>query len=816
MTTGARWAWILSAVVATGAALVLAFVLSFAQPGGFYERHFVWLVWVNAAVALLLVVVIGLVAVRLLARLRRGKFGSRLLLKLAGIFALVGVLPGVVIYAVSYQFAARSIESWFDQRLANALDAGLLLGKDTLENFSADLLAKARGAALRLQEQEVLQPLALERAREQMGVRHAMLVGPAGQVLGSVSAASGDGALVAARPAPALLRQARTAGAASQIEGLDEESLAAAASATGTAASAAAPGTSPPGGGLAAEGATVRALVRLPDLRIVPAQERYLFVVQPLPRSLVVNALAVQAAYSEYQQRALARDSLRRMYVGTLTLALMLAVFGAVLLAMVLGNQLARPLLLLAEGVRRVGAGDYTAPPVFPSGDELGGLTRSFATMTAQVAEAREQVQRGMLQLENARTRLQTILDTLSAGVMVFDREGALQTVNPGATRILQRPLAGLRGKRLAEMPGLERFAQFVDQRFALLAHSPEVGERDHWQEGFEFTRGGPAGTGGQADTLGGLAGIGGAGGGSTLSLLVRGARLPFGATLVVFDDITEVVSAQRSAAWAEVARRLAHEIKNPLTPIQLSAERMLVKLAPRLEGAEQSLLQRSVATIVAQVGAMQSLVNEFRDYARLPSAQMSPLDLNALVAEVLALYGQAQDNGLLRTKLAEGLPPILGDAPQLRQVIHNLVQNALDAVADRPDGLVELVSSGARGADGTLAAVRLAVIDNGPGFAEKVLKRAFEPYVTTKSKGTGLGLAVVKKIADEHGAKLRVANVHAGNEPDAPVTGARVSLSFSKFAPGNAAPLIEAEAVGAGTAPTPGTAPLGPSAGGR
>jgi nitrogen fixation/metabolism regulation signal transduction histidine kinase len=746
MTTAARWAWMLSAVVATGAALVLAFVLSFARPGGFYERHFVWLVWVNAAVALLLVVVLVFVAVRLLLRLKRGKFGSRLLIKLAGIFALVGVLPGIVIYAVSYQFATRSIESWFDERMASALDAGLALGKGTLDTFAAELLAKTRVAAARLEDQGPLLPLALERAREQMGVRQAVLVGTAGQVLRSSSESTNTSPQ---RPPPNLLRQARASGSASQIDGLDDETV------------------------HAGDGAVVRALVRLPDnqIRLVPTEERFLLVVQPLPRALATNALQVQAAYSEYQQRALARDSLRQMYVGTLTLALMLAVFGAVLLAIVLGNQLARPLILLAEGVRRVAAGDYTARPVFPSHDELGGLTRSFADMTAQVSEAREQVQRGMLQLETARTRLQTILDTLSAGVMVFDREGLLQTVNPGATRILQRPLAGYRGKKLADVPELERFAQAVEQRFALLANSPEIGERDHWQDSFDLAR---------AD---------GRGDGAAISLLVRGARLPFGATLVVFDDITEVVSAQRSAAWAEVARRLAHEIKNPLTPIQLSAERLLVKLEPKLEGTDQALLQRSVNTIVAQVGAMQGLVNEFRDYARLPAAQMSPVDLNALVTEVLALYGQAQDNGLLAVKLGEELPAIIGDATQLRQVIHNLVQNGLDAVVDRPDGLVEITTTGARGADGTLAEVRLAVIDNGPGFADKVLKRAFEPYVTTKAKGTGLGLAVVKKIADEHGARLRVANLRAGNEPDAPVTGARVSLSFSNFAPSKAAP---------------------------
>jgi PAS domain S-box-containing protein len=506
----------------------------------------------------------------------------------------------------------------------------------------------------------------------------------------------------------------------------------------------------------------VRALVRVPrsEIALAASEEHFLMVVQPMPRALAVNALAVQAAYSEYQERALAKGSLRRMYIGTLTLALILAVFAAVLLAVVLGNQLAAPLLLLADGVRQVAAGDLTAKPVFASNDELGGLTRSFAVMTSQVADARQAVQGGIAQLEGARTRLQTILDTLTAGVIVFDREGHIDTVNPGATRILQRPMASWRGRRLSDLPDLQEFTLDVERRFELLATSPEAGERDQWQESFDLKRGD----------------------GATLTLLVRGATLPGDARLMVFDDITEVVSAQRSAAWAEVARRLAHEIKNPLTPIQLSAERLKHRLEAKLEGTDQALLLRSVATIVNQVQAMQTLVNEFRDYARLPAAQMLPLDLNELAGEVLALYGQAQDNGLLVARLSSELPRILGDATQLRQVIHNLVQNGLDAVADRPDGQVELITSMARGEHGELLAVRLTVIDNGPGFADKVLKRAFEPYVTTKTKGTGLGLAVVKKIADEHGARLRAANLHAGDEPDGPITGARVSLSFSKF----------------------------------
>jgi len=260
---------------------------------------------------------------------------------------------------------------------------------------------------------------------------------------------------------------------------------------------------------------------------------------------------------------------------------------------------------------------------------------------------------------------------------------------------------------------------------------------------------------------------------------------LPAGARLLVFDDITDVVSAQRQIAWGEVARRVAHEIKNPLTPIQLSAERLQAKLEHKLDAGDRQMLIRSVATIAAQVQAMQRLVNDFRDYARMPSAQLKSLDLNDLVGDVLALYGSAQESGVVVAERTPDLPPIAGDATQLRQVIHNLVQNALDAVADQDDGRVRVVTECARSEDGAVRAVRLNVIDNGPGFSESVLKRAFEPYVTTKSRGTGLGLAVVKKIADEHGARVRLANLRDDADSQAPTRGAQVSLSFSRLASG-------------------------------
>jgi nitrogen fixation/metabolism regulation signal transduction histidine kinase len=294
------------------------------------------------------------------------------------------------------------------------------------------------------------------------------------------------------------------------------------------------------------------------------------------------------------------------------------------------------------------------------------------------------------------------------------------------------------------------------------LVAGSEPGEREQWQDSFELRTSQPG----------------------AITLLARGAMLPGDARLLVFDDITEVVSAQRAQAWAEVARRLAHEIKNPLTPIQLSAERLQHKLASRLEGADQAMLVRGVGVIVDQVDAMKQLVNEFRDYARLPSAQLHPLALNDLVADVASLYGQAQEQGRLALTLSGDLPDILGDAAQLRQVIHNLLQNALDAVASREAGHVVLATEAVRGeTDGAVTAVRLTVVDNGPGFEEQVLRRAFEPYVTTKLRGTGLGLAVVKKIADEHRARVRIRNRHGGDQPEGVVTGARVSLSFFALA---------------------------------
>ncbi|PXW93515.1 nitrogen fixation/metabolism regulation signal transduction histidine kinase [Sphaerotilus hippei] len=742
-----RWT-LLIALLATGATvLVLVFLLTVATNNrALYEHHFGWLLWVNIGVAAALGLVILIALLHLTRRMRRGKFGSRLLFKLAAIFAFVGVVPGALIYGVSYQFVSRSIESWFDVEVEGALESGLNLGRSTLQTLVTDLGTKTRTAAERAADNhERLQVLALERLREQLSAQSVAVLSSNGQVMASAGGSIGV-VLLPDRPSALLLRQTRNARVTSVLEGLDAD-----------------PGD--PSG--AAPEARVRALAWIPSPEFsLGNEDRYLQVTQSIPAELSANALRVQAAYSEYQQRALGREGLRRMYIGTLTLALILGVFSALLMAAALGHQLARPLLVLAEGVRQVARGDLTPKAVFDSRDELGGLTRSFADMTQQLADARSLVQRSLAEVESAKAHLQTILDNLNAGVLVFDAQGRIEMANPGAARILRLPPDLGHGRTLAQLPGLADFALAVAQRFSKANLDTERSEHSHWQDTLEITS--------STDS-------------ATVTLLVRGALLPEMQPLIVFDDITEVVSAQRSVAWAEVARRLAHEIKNPLTPIQLSAERLQHKLESKLTGTDQQMLVRSVGTIVTQVQAMKTLVNEFRDYARLPAASLAPLDLNSLVSDVLGLYAVQQERGVLSADLGADLPALEGDATQLRQVIHNLVQNALDAIDGQPEGEVEVCTDLCLHPDGRLRSVRLKVIDNGPGFSDKVLKRAFEPYVTTKARGTGLGLAVVRKIVEEHGARIRLRNRNEQTQDttfDGAQHGAEVSISFSRWVP--------------------------------
>ena len=729
------WLLVVIMSILVSVSLILLFLLTQAtQRWDVYEQNYSLLFDLNTVLAVFLFSVISWIGWRLLQRLRQGKFGSRLLVKLAAIFALVGILPGVLIYAVSYQFVTRSIEVWFDNKVEVALEAGLSLSRSTLESLANELIVGVRNASGNLRYSTSSQTaVSLEKIRDQLDATEVSLWQGNMKLVASVSE-SGYG-LRPELPGTSEWRQVRSQGSSWRSEGLEE---------TGSSDS------SP----------RIKVLWRLPDPGFqLDQQAMVLQVVKKLPPVLVVNAKAVLEANREYQERALARNGLQRMYIGTLTLSLFLSVFGAVLLAVLLGNQLARPLLLLAEGVKDVAAGDLRPKPFLQGKDELDGLTRSFSVMTQQLFEARNTVERSMTQLDLARSHLQTMLDNLTAGVVLLDDTGRVLSINPGANRILNLSAPVIVGNDFHDIDGLQAFSRQVVDQFHELA-SEKQGQLDHWEQTFELDAASLTDAKDFSPPTQ-----------RHITLVARGALLPQGDWLLVFDDISEIVSAQRSQAWNEVARRLAHEIKNPLTPIQLSAERLAMKLDGKLQEADQALVTKSVKTIVEQVDALQRLVNEFRDFGRLPAARLQALDLNILLSEMMVLYSNDNARVPVTWELQEGLPLVMGDEAQLRQIVHNLIQNAQDASMDQAQPQVWVRTETRPQSQ----RVRLSVSDNGPGFSDAVLQRAFEPYVTTKASGTGLGLAVVKKIADEHNARIEIKN----RLEDEQICGAQVSLSF-------------------------------------
>jgi len=756
---------VIVSTVAVTALLLLLLLAAASANTEFFDRYYSWLYAANIAVALVFLLIVAALVAMILARLRKGKFGTRLLAKLAVFFALVGVLPGAIIYVVSYQFVSRSIESWFDVNVETALTSGLNLGRGMLEASLSDLQTKANVMAEQLAGAAPTNTtLTLLRMRDQFGIQEAMLVESARSVSGAspdlhvlAQASSNISSLMPDDlPTPIMLNQARGRGYAG-IEGeVDGD-----------------PRAKGSKGSL-----RLRVVVRVPDVNtsLLQPAERFLQLTQPVSPTLARNADAVQRAYREYQEKALGRTGLRKMYIGTLTLALFLATFIAMMLALALGNQLARPLFLLAKGTKEVAEGDYTPKREIKSRDELGFLTQSFNAMTRQLSEARAAVERNRVALEHSKAYLESILANLTAGVFVLDRQFRLTTANRGAERIFRQPFQSMLGASIEHVGVLAEFAATVRKAFAdREAAGGVVDDGGHWQQQVALS------VPGEADPL---------------TLLVRGSRL-MSATpvegadeagtagyVIVFDDISDVISAQRSAAWGEVARRLAHEIKNPLTPIQLSAERLQMKLADKLSPPDADVLKRGATTIVNQVAAMKQMVDDFRDYARTPPAVLANLQLNDLVTEVLSLYGVGEGKSAIMAELS-ALPVIRGDATQLRQVIHNLLQNAQDAVADvaSPRVVIETktVEYGDPDTHGIVRiAVRLTVSDNGPGFPARILTRAFEPYVTTKARGTGLGLAMVKKIVDEHGARIDIRNrVKAGEA----IEGAQISILFLQLA---------------------------------
>jgi len=688
------------------AAIGLFLLASASADTTLFARHYPWLLALNATLAALLAMLVVVQLFVLARRYRARQFGTRLTLRLLVRFALLAVVPGIIVYGVSVQFLTRSIESWFDVKVDAALEGGINLGRQAIDQRLVELQGKARAMALELSDRTTESPVALlNRLREQAGVYEAVLVTSSGGVLASAS--DDVSRLIPELPGPNALRRARANRMYASID--------------------------------APLGRSLSLRVVVPVDVVTPGEEpRYLQVRQTVPSAFARSAEAVEAAYRDYRQLAIARDGLKRIYIVTLTFALLMALFVSVGVAVTQSNLLAEPLANLAQATQAIARGDFSRRAPVTSRDELGVLTESFNSMTRQLEEARRVVEANRVALETAKAHLENVLANLSAGVLVFDKDFVLSISNHGAGAILGDALAEAAGRPLTQWPSaLDHFSQVVQE--SIVAHGSGA-----WQRELELK-------------------------GTGKTLLVRGSALPAasgGGSVLVFDDVTQLIQAQRATAWAEVARRLAHEIKNPLTPIQLSAERLEMKVAGALPPEEAETLRRSTRTIVNQVTALKAMVDEFRDYARLPAPVLMPLELNALLGEVLALYDDASVASL-RRYLAADLPPVRADAVQVRQIIHNLLRNAQYAVAHRGNkhgpAVIEVR---------TVCVdhqVELSVSDTGGGFPEALMARIFEPYVTTKPRGTGLGLAIVKKIVDEHRGTIAIENLPSG--------GARVSI---------------------------------------
>jgi len=741
--------------------MLLFLLATFSDNTRLFDSYYSWIVGANVLVGTALFVLVLFLLARLISRYRRKRFGSRLMTRLVLMFTLIGVLPGLVIYLVSVQFVSRSIESWFNVKVETALESGLTLGRSALDASLKDLRLKARAVASELSEMpDSMLAAQLARSIERNQLNEAIVVSGTGQLVASTSSALSN--LVPDMPTASMISRAKSMGGYGLIEGGNEGTSNNAKGDTNSASTSAK-------GGL-----RLRVLVTIRgdgSLLSLNSQPRYLQVTQAVPEQLSANAEALRIAYGEYQERSLARAGLRNFYLITLTLTLLLAIFAAMVSAFLLATDLAQPLLLLAEGTKAVAEGDLSPRPIAASSDELGTLTKSFNIMTSQLADARETVERNRKEVEDAKAYLESVLANMSAGVMVLDDQLRLVTFNASAEKILYQNLWPYLGLSFASIASLAAFSAPIVEAFSGQSAHAAMSDGDpliqQWQQQIEIPR---RLIGQKVDT--------------EITLLARGARLPVGTGLghvVVFDDISDLISGQRSTAWAEVARRLAHEIKNPLTPIQLSAERLMMKLQAKLSGDDVALLERGTNTIVNQVVAMQQMVDNFRDYAKTPPPVLKPLELNHLITEILDLYGGLRSNEQLVTHLENDLPKIMGDATQLRQVVHNLLQNAQDATSElngerAPQIDVRTESIRYSDADGaTRIAVSLSITDNGPGFDSKVMARAFEPYVTSKPRGTGLGLPVVKKIVEEHGGRIELQN-----RKDGP--GARVSILLLKL----------------------------------
>ncbi|BAP56877.1 signal transduction histidine kinase involved in nitrogen fixation and metabolism regulation [Thioploca ingrica] len=656
-----------------------------------FEHLYSILLLINAGALFGLLTLVSLNVHALLRQVYKGRAGARLTMRLVSLMVILSTVPVLIVYYFSLEFVNQRLDNWFNVNIEIALE----LSRAALNDRLSEAFKQANAIAneITLLEDNVL-AIQLNELRNQSGALELTLLATNGQIIASSSADTSQ--LLPHRLDENLLLQFKRRSDYISSEPLLEQGL-------------------------------IRVILKLGQ----DHQDRILYALFFMTDRVRELARNVEA----YKERAYLHQPFKLSLNLVLSLVLLLSLFGAVWMALFAARRFVEPLSHLAEGTQAVAEGNYEKQLPVSQLDELGFLVQSFNEMTKKIAQARNEVESSQQLAESQRIYLETVLEHLSSGVIAFDHQHCLRTANAAADQILGLPLTQLLSNTLIQLQN--DYPMLCSLCTAIQPYLKNHAQ--NWREEMTFF-----------------------GNTGRKILICRGTRLQLSSTagyqegyVVVFDDVTALVTAQRAAAWSEVARRLAHEIKNPLTPIQLSAERLRHKYLPRLSASEADILDRMTHTIIQQVEAMKEMVNAFADYAKTPVMQRRTFDLNELIREVLDLYHHIPIP--MTTQLAE-IPLIWADRGHLRQVLHNLLKNALEVPAN--DNAITITTRYLT--ESSFECIELRIQDQGPGIPAELQEQVFEPYFTTKSKGTGLGLAIVKKIIEEQGGIVWIEN-HPG-----------------------------------------------------
>ena len=683
-------------LVALAAALVYSLTLA-TNSGSPLSEYFWWLIAAGGLIVTILLAMLLRYGWLLLRHNRHNMLGSRLTRRLALMFTLIAVLPGLFLFGVSAQFISYSINSWFGNDTAQALESSLTLSKSALDNTLDNTIEQAAALQVEIISRTSMGGTAAEALRLSGETARFSQVGLYNPADGTTELISNPAALPPPPAEKEVAEELQRHGSSRSVTNIN--------------------------GKLYAQG----------WLALPAAQEKgkALFFRRPIPDNVARDAELIENARSKYAELTYAKQGLQTFFLITLLAAALLSIMLALVIALYFARRFIEPILSLAEGAKAVAQGDFSQPRPVYRNDELGQLTRLFNHMTEQLAIAREAEELNRIRQEAARHYLETVLESLTAGVITLDETGRLKTLNRSAENILGLPLSELSGSNWHDWP------QSVPQYLLLTELFQTILATEHTGKPVQT-----AYTGGDEARI----------------LLAKATPLPAdngGGTVLVFDDITLLVRAQKEAAWGEVAKRLAHEIRNPLTPIQLSAERLAWKLQDKLGEQDAQILARSTDTIIKQVAAMKEMVEAFRNYARAPSLKLEKQDLNKIIEEVLLLY---EAGACTFDAVFSNIPAVMyADTTAMRQVLHNIFKNAAEAAEKAAQPQVHIHTANADGQ------ITLTVANNGKSFGKDMLANAFEPYVTDKPTGTGLGLPVVKKIVEEHGGRIALSNPAEG-----------------------------------------------------